>query len=69
MSNDTSSSSNEPKESSGSVVSFPMPDDSHVLTFHLEGPNLRGRIVRLGTIFEELLNPHRYPPVMIGGTK
>ncbi len=43
------------------IVSFPLPDDSHFLTFHLEKPNLRGRIVRLGRVLEDILSPHNYP--------
>lgn len=43
------------------VVSFPLPDDSHVQTFHLERANIRGRIVRLGRLLNEILEPHDYP--------
>jgi molecular chaperone Hsp33 len=43
------------------VVRFPLPDDSHVLTFDLDRANLRGRITRLGKILDEVLMPHKYP--------
>lgn len=45
----------------GEIVRFPLPDDSHVLTFDLERPNLRGRIVRLGRVLDNILVPHQYP--------
>ncbi|HNQ92836.1 MAG TPA: Hsp33 family molecular chaperone HslO, partial [Alphaproteobacteria bacterium] len=45
----------------GQVVSFPLPDDSHVLTFDLERASLRGRIVRLGKILNDIIDPHPYP--------
>ncbi len=48
------------------IVAFPLPDDSHVLTFHLEKPNLRGRIVRLGRVLEDILGPHGYPESVQG---
>lgn len=44
-----------------SIVAFPLPDDSHVQTFHLEKANLRGRIVRLGKVLNDILEPHDYP--------
>ncbi len=43
------------------IVSFPLPDDSHVLTFDLERANLRGRIVRLGPVLNNMIDPHHYP--------
>ena len=43
------------------IVSFPLPNDSHVLTFDLERANLRGRIARLGKILDDILSPHRFP--------
>ncbi|MDD3021774.1 MAG: Hsp33 family molecular chaperone HslO [Alphaproteobacteria bacterium] len=46
---------------SAEVVSFPLPDDSHVLTFDLERASLRGRIVRLGPVLNNLIDPHGYP--------
>jgi molecular chaperone Hsp33 len=45
----------------GEVISFPLPDDSHVQTFHLEKANLRGRIVRIGRVLNDIIQPHRYP--------
>lgn len=44
-----------------SVVRFPMPDDSHVLTFDLERANLRGRVIRLGKVLDHILAPHHFP--------
>lgn len=46
------------------VVRFPLPDDSHVLTFDLERANLRGRIVRLGKVLDSILGPHQFPLVI-----
>ena len=46
------------------VVQFPLPDDSHVLTFDLERANLRGRIVRLGKVLDNILIPHQFPLVI-----
>lgn len=46
------------------IVPFPLPDDSHVLTFDLEKANLRGRIVRLGKLLDSILPPHRLPDVV-----
>lgn len=61
---DDSTPFSDAEASGGAVVHFPLPDDSHVLTFHLEGPNLRGRIVRLGRTLGDLLGPHDYPPLV-----
>lgn len=36
-------------------------DDNLVQTFQLDGPNLRGRILRLGTVMDEILRRHAYP--------
>jgi molecular chaperone Hsp33 len=43
------------------IVTFPLPDDSHVMTFHLDEADLRGRIVRLGSVLREILEPLDYP--------
>lgn len=43
------------------VVSFPLPDDSHVQTFHLQTANLRGRLVRLSGVLSDILSPFNYP--------
>lgn len=43
------------------IVSFPLPDDSHVQTFHLQLANLRGRLVRLSGALNDILRPHKYP--------
>jgi molecular chaperone Hsp33 len=43
------------------IVSFPLPDDSHVQTFHLQLANLRGRLVRLSGALNDILKPHNYP--------
>lgn len=51
-------------EKSGEVVAFPLPDDSHVLTFDLERANLRGRIIRLGGTLDQIIGAHNYPPVI-----
>lgn len=44
-----------------SIVSFPVPDDSHFLTFDLERANLRGRILKLGKVLDTILSPHKFP--------
>lgn len=46
------------------VVKFPVPDDSHFLTFDLERANLRGRILRLGKVLDTILSPHQFPEVI-----
>lgn len=43
------------------IVSFPLPDDSHIQTFHLQIANLRGRLVRLSGVLNDILAPHKYP--------
>ncbi len=43
------------------IVSFPLPDDSHVQTFHLQNANLRGRLVRLSGVLNDILKPFDYP--------
>ena len=35
--------------------------DDSVLPFHLEGPDMRGRIARLGQTLEHILSRHDYP--------
>lgn len=47
-----------------SIVQFPVPDDSHFLTFDLERANLRGRILRLGKVLDTILSPHQFPEVI-----
>ncbi len=48
------------------IVQFPMPDENHVQTFHLERANLRGRIVRVGGVMNEIIHPHKYPRAVEG---
>jgi molecular chaperone Hsp33 len=43
------------------VIQFPTPDDSHILTFDLERANLRGRILRMGRVLDDILSPHNFP--------
>ncbi len=43
------------------IIKFPMPDDSHVLTFDLIKAGLRGRIIRLGRVLDTILTPHGFP--------
>ena len=38
--------------------------DDLVTPFHLEGQPVRGRIVRLGAVLDDLLNPHELPEVV-----
>lgn len=52
------------KDNQAEIVKFPIPDDSHVLTFDLERANLRGRIVRLGEVLDAVLKPHLFPEVI-----
>jgi molecular chaperone Hsp33 len=49
------------ESANGDVVKFPVPDDSHFLTFDLERANLRGRILRLGKVLDTILSPHHFP--------
>ncbi len=46
------------------VVAFPLPDDSHIQTFHLENANLRGRIIRVGKVLNDIIKPHEFPPAV-----
>jgi len=46
------------------IIPFPMPDDSHVLTFDLVRANLRGRIVRLGRVLDTILTAHQFPDII-----
>ncbi len=46
------------------ILSFPLPDDSHVMTFDLERANLRGRIIRMGRVLNDILDPHDYPLIV-----
>ncbi|PZP53118.1 MAG: molecular chaperone [Micavibrio aeruginosavorus] len=48
------------------IVSFPLPDDSHIQTFHLENANLRGRIIRIGKVLNDIIKPHNYPEAIEG---
>ncbi len=36
-------------------------EDNFFQTFQLEESNLRGRVVRLGSVLDDILNPHDYP--------
>lgn len=49
------------KISEPAVVAFPLPDDSHVQTFHLERANLRGRIVKVGRVLNDIITAHNHP--------
>lgn len=51
-------------DAAGEVVAFPLPDDSHVLTFDLERASVRGRIVRVGKVLDNVLRPHNYPDII-----
>lgn len=42
-------------------MDFSEADDDVVQTFQLESSNLRGRIVRLGGVLNDILEPHAYP--------
>ncbi|MBI1327089.1 MAG: molecular chaperone [Alphaproteobacteria bacterium] len=46
------------------VISFPAPEDNLVQTFQLEISNLRGRIMRLGSVLDDILGPHAYPEIV-----
>ncbi len=39
-------------------------NDDMMLPFALEKAGLRGRIVRLGVVLDDILEPHNYPPVV-----
>ncbi len=64
MSDESKEKSLTAEEKSGEVVAFPLPDDSHVLTFDLERANLRGRIIRLGGTLDQIIGAHDYPPAI-----
>jgi len=35
--------------------------DNHIRPFQMDGMDIRGRIVRMGTVIEQILNKHNYP--------
>jgi len=41
-----------------------MRTDDHILPFQIEAQGLRGRLVRLGPLADEILHRHEYPPVV-----
>ena len=49
------------KKSGKSVVDFPMPQDNIVQGFQLEASSIRGNILKLGSVLDEILEPHNYP--------
>lgn len=48
-------------KSDEAVVDFPMPHDNIVQSFQLESSAIRGNILRLGSVLDEILEPHNYP--------
>ncbi len=53
-----------PQTEEPAIVAFPLPDDSHIQTFHLENANLRGRIIRIGKVLNDIIKPHEFPPAV-----
>lgn len=49
------------KDTQQDIVDFPMPEDNIVQTFQLEISSLRGRVLKLGSVLDEILTPHNYP--------
>lgn len=43
------------------LVSFPLPGDNILQTFTLERPNIRGRVLRMGRLIDDILRPLKYP--------
>lgn len=61
---DKANNTNQENSGGEAIIQFPMPNDSHVLTFDLEKANLRGRIIRLGSVLDSILTPHHFPEVI-----
>ena len=49
------------KDTGDEVVEFPLPEDNIIQTFQLEVSSIRGRVLRLGSVLNDILDPHDYP--------
>ena len=47
--------------SADNTIDLSKPDDNVIQPFQLESSSLRGRYIRLGSILDEVLDPHAYP--------
>ncbi|MES2729771.1 MAG: Hsp33 family molecular chaperone HslO [Pseudomonadota bacterium] len=52
------------KPDNNNILEFPMPGSDRLQTFQLEKSLIRGRIIRLGDVLNQILNPHDYPPAV-----
>lgn len=46
------------------IVHFPLPDDNLVQTFTLDKCNVRGRVLRLGRVLNDIIAPLDYPDIV-----
>lgn len=46
------------------VLEFPLPISNRLQIFQLDTSLIRGRIIRLGSVLNQILDPHPYPPVV-----
>lgn len=61
MNDETDNQKTPDKDETAEIINFPLPEDSRYLTFDLERANLRGRIIRLGSTLNQIIDPHQYP--------
>lgn len=47
--------------SADNTIDLSSPDDNVIQPFQLESSSLRGRYIRLGSVLDEILDPHAYP--------
>ncbi len=52
------------KPSDNNVLEFPLPASNRLQIFQLDTSLIRGRIIRLGDVLNQILDPHPYPPVV-----
>ena len=61
MKDETDNQKTPDKDETAEIINFPLPEDSRYLTFDLERANLRGRVIRLGSVLNQIIDPHAYP--------
>ncbi|MAF68201.1 MAG: molecular chaperone Hsp33 [Micavibrio sp.] len=49
------------KPTEETIVDFPLPSDNIVQTFQLESSSIRGRVLKIGSVLEEIIQKHGYP--------
>ncbi len=49
------------QKSNKDIVNFPLPQDNIIQAFQLESSSIRGNVLKLGSVLDEILEPHDYP--------